>query len=260
MTWSNTSWAYVCLFVTFFGSMLLVVLCKNEGANVISVLTGFHHNLHLQLICICTRLPVPSCLNGFIFSAHIENTKLEKKKRQLSPPPSFHRGNCLLLEMIPNVTASVYVSLYLCMRVCVPAWQGGCSYCLRLHSSVCIRSRPNEAESLAFVRRICRETEWWASHSAGVPMGSAHIWGPCPLFARWLSAPLHPCCKKVMPHTPRMPSGESTWLPLRLLILSKTGDITGQPRIYGILHQNGKFITYSLLLANTSTYNSEKNS
>lgn len=78
-----------------------------------------------------------------------------------------------LLEIIPNVNLTV------CVFVCVSAWRGGCSDSLRLHSSVCIWSWSNEAESLAVVKSICRPTEWWASHSAAFsPGGHPHLSSP----------------------------------------------------------------------------------
>lgn len=109
---------------------------------------------------------------------------------------SFYWWNYLLLEMISNVTVSMYVSLYLCVCVCVPTSRGCCIDSLRLHSSVCIWSEPNEAESLAVVRHICRAREWWASHFAAAPRRSAHIWGPCLLFAQWLGTPVYPCHRR----------------------------------------------------------------
>lgn len=122
----------------------------------------------------------------------------EKKKEKKNPFPimSFYWWNDLLLEMISNVTVSMYVSLYLCVCVCVPTSRGCCIDSLRLHSSVCIWSEPNEAESLAVVRHICRAREWWASHFAAAPRRSAHIWGPCLLFAQWLGTPVYPCHRR----------------------------------------------------------------
>lgn len=58
-----------------------------------------------------------------------------------------------------------------CVRVCAPASQGGCSDSLRLHSSVCIWSRPNEAESLAVVWSICRDRVMGISFCRRVPRG-----------------------------------------------------------------------------------------
>lgn len=86
------------------------------------------------------------------------------------------------------------ICVYVC--VCVPTSRGCCIDSLRLHSSVCIWSEPNEAESLAVVRHICRAREWWASHFAAAPRRSAHIWGPCLLFAQWLGTPVYPCHRR----------------------------------------------------------------
>lgn len=125
----------------------------------------------------------------------------------------------LLIKLLPcrndskcDWELSLCVCACVCVCVCVSIRLGGCTDRLRLHSSVCIRSRRNEAESLAVVRRICSAAEWWASHSAAVPRGCSHIWGRCLPLAWWLCAPGVFMLQKVMPHMLRLPSGRSACL------------------------------------------------
>lgn len=162
--------------------------------------------------------------------AHIQNTKLKKKKKSLAIT-SFRWWNWVLLEMIPNVTVCV------CVRVC--GSQGGCSDSLRLHSSVCIWSRPNEAESLAVVRCICRAKEWWASHSAAVSQGGNTHLRTLPAVCTVIPCPCVPMLQKVIPHMLWMPSGRSVWLPHKRLIPPWTGDITSSETDQ--VHVFGKF-------------------
>lgn len=152
---------------------------------------------------------------------YLKHTKKEHPEKE----PPFHKPN-VLPEMIPNVAVSMNVPSYLCMCVCVSAWQGGWVDSLRLHSSVCIRSGPNEAESLAFVRCICRDTEWWASHSAALPRGGSHT-SEDPARGLHINSapPFNPPMHKVLPHMLPMQSGKHAWLLLQIPVISNPGDI-----------------------------------
>ena len=161
------------------------------------------------------------------------------------------------LEMIPNVHVSMYMSVHVRVCVCVPASQGGCSDSLRLHSSVCIWSRPNEAESLAVVRSICRAAEWWASHSAAVSQGGHTHLRTLPAVCTVTRCPRVSALQKVMPHMLWMPSGRSAWLPQQPLMQPWTGDITGSVADQIQFFWGGVFGGFFLFFVymHTSTYN-----
>lgn len=178
---------------------------------------------------------------------HVFKTQNWKKKSVAIT--SFRWWNWVLLEMILNVTVCVCVGVY--------ASQGGCSDSLRLHSSVCIWSRPNEAESLAVVRCICRAKEWWASHSAAVSQGGNTHLRTLPAVCTVILCSCVPMLQKVMPHMLWMPSGRSVWLPHEHLLPPWTGDLTSsetdQKHVFGKF--NCQMIYLFFVDMHTSTYN-----